>query len=109
VQAGRPVAHCGTPTAIAANTEELRKVIAQLRLVHPVALRISAEVISPMAMGIWRTSVILPLSEAMSLPAEQLEAVLAHELAHIGRWDYFCNIVQTAIECLSSSIPPCGG
>jgi beta-lactamase regulating signal transducer with metallopeptidase domain len=76
------------------------KVVAQLRLVHPVALRISAEVISPMAMGIWRTSVILPLSVAMSLPAEQLEAVLAHELAHIGRWDYFCNIVQTAIECL---------
>jgi beta-lactamase regulating signal transducer with metallopeptidase domain len=76
------------------------KVIAQLRVVHPVTLRVSAEVISPMAMGIWRTSVILPLSVATSLPAEQLEAVLAHELAHIGRWDYFCNLVQTAIECL---------
>jgi beta-lactamase regulating signal transducer with metallopeptidase domain len=76
------------------------KVIAQLRLVHPVVLRVSAEVISPTAMGIWRTSVILPLSVATSLPAEQLEAVLAHELAHIRRWDYFCNLVQTAIECL---------
>jgi beta-lactamase regulating signal transducer with metallopeptidase domain len=76
------------------------KVIAQLRVVHPVTLRVSAEVISPMAMGIWRTSVILPLSVATSLPAEQLEAVLAHELAHIGRWDYFCNLVQTGIECL---------
>ena len=76
------------------------KVIAQLRLVHPVTLQVSAEVISPMAMGIWRTSVILPLSVATSLPAEQLEAVLAHELAHIGRWDYFSNLVQTAIECL---------
>jgi beta-lactamase regulating signal transducer with metallopeptidase domain len=74
--------------------------IAQLHLVHPVTLRVSAEVISPMAMGIWRTSVILPLSVATSLPMEQLEAVLAHELAHIGRWDYFCNLVQTAIECL---------
>ena len=76
------------------------KLIAQLHLVHPVTLRVSAEVISPMAMGIWRTSVILPLSVATSLPMEQLEAVLAHELAHIGRWDYFCNLVQTAIECL---------
>jgi hypothetical protein len=36
----------------------------------------------------------------MSLPAAQLEAVLAHELAHIRRWDYFCNLLQTAIECL---------
>jgi hypothetical protein len=44
--------------------------------------------------------VILPLSIATSLPTEQLEAVLAHELAHIGRWDYFCNLVQTVIECL---------
>ena len=74
--------------------------ISKLRLTQPVALRVSTEVISPMAMGIWRTSVILPLSVATSLPAEQLEAVLAHELAHIRRWDYFCNLLQTAIECL---------
>lgn len=90
-------AHLTVPPAI---QKSFAKLIAQLRLVHPVTLRVSAEVISPMAMGIWRTSVILPLSVAMSLPAEQLEAVLAHELAHIGRWDYFCNLVQTAIECL---------
>jgi beta-lactamase regulating signal transducer with metallopeptidase domain len=76
------------------------KVVGQLRLAQPVVLRVSRDVISPMAMGIWRTSVILPLSVATSLPAEQLEAVLAHELAHIRRWDYFCNLLQTAIECL---------
>jgi beta-lactamase regulating signal transducer with metallopeptidase domain len=76
------------------------KVLAQLRLVHPVVLRVSRDVISPMAMGVWRTTVLLPLSVAMSLPAAQLEAVLAHELAHIRRWDYFCNLLQTAVECL---------
>jgi beta-lactamase regulating signal transducer with metallopeptidase domain len=76
------------------------KVVGQLRLAHPVVLRVSREVISPIAMGIWRTSVILSLSVTTSLPAEQLEAVLAHELAHIRRWDYFCNLLQTAIECL---------
>jgi beta-lactamase regulating signal transducer with metallopeptidase domain len=76
------------------------KVVEQLRLAQPVALRLSRDVISPMAMGIWRTSVILPLSVATSLPAEQLQAVLAHELAHIRRGDYFCNLLQTAIECL---------
>jgi beta-lactamase regulating signal transducer with metallopeptidase domain len=76
------------------------KVVGQLRLAQSVVLRVSRDVISPMAMGIWRTSVILPLRVATSLPAEQLEAVLAHELAHIRRWDYFCNLLQTAIECL---------
>jgi beta-lactamase regulating signal transducer with metallopeptidase domain len=80
--------------------QSFARVVGQLRLVQPVVLRVSRDVISPMAMGIWRTSVILPLSVAVSLPAEQLEAVLAHELAHIRRWDYFCNLLQTAIECL---------
>jgi beta-lactamase regulating signal transducer with metallopeptidase domain len=90
-------AQCAVPPAVQRSFTE---VIAKLRLAHPVALRVSTEVISPMAMGIWRTSVILPLSVATSLPVDQLEAVLAHELAHIRRWDYFCNLVQTAIECL---------
>jgi beta-lactamase regulating signal transducer with metallopeptidase domain len=80
--------------------QSFARVVGQLRLVQVVTLRVSRDVISPMAMGIWRTSVILPLSVAVSLPAEQLEAVLAHELAHIRRWDYFCNLLQTAIECL---------
>jgi beta-lactamase regulating signal transducer with metallopeptidase domain len=86
--------------AVPAVQESFAKLIAQMHLVHPVALRVSDEVISPMAMGVWRTSVILPLSVALSFPADQLEAVLAHELAHIRRWDYFCNLLQTAIECL---------
>ena len=76
------------------------KVVGQLRLVQPVVLRVSRDVISPMAMGIWWTTVMLPLSVVTSLPAAQLEAVLAHELAHIRRWDYVCNLLQTVIECL---------
>jgi beta-lactamase regulating signal transducer with metallopeptidase domain len=80
--------------------QSFSRVVGQLRLVQPVVLRVSREVISPMAMGIWWTTVLLPLSVVTSLPAAQLEAVLAHELAHIRRWDYFCNLLQTAIECL---------
>ena len=88
--------------------QSFARVVEQLRLVQPVVLRVSRDVISPMAMGIWRTSVILPLSVVASLPAEQLEAVLAHELAHIRRWDYFCNLLQTAIECLFFFHPAVG-
>src|SRR5262249_1943472 len=32
--------------------------------------------------------------------AQELEAVLAHELAHIRRFDYIANLVQSAIEAL---------
>ena len=34
------------------------------------------------------------------LPPEQLEAILAHELAHIRRHDYLVNLFQTAAEML---------
>jgi beta-lactamase regulating signal transducer with metallopeptidase domain len=70
------------------------------RLGHRVALRISDEVISPMVFGIWRAVVLMPLSAATSLTPEQLQAILAHELAHVRRWDYLCNLLQTSIECL---------
>jgi hypothetical protein len=42
--------------------------------------------------------VILPVSTVLGLPMEELEAVLAHELGHIRRWDYLWNLLQTAIE-----------
>jgi len=63
-----------------------------------VVLQISDEVISPLAMGVWRATVILPLSAVLRLPSEELESVLAHELGHIRRLDYLCNLLQTAVE-----------
>ena len=69
-----------------------------LQIGREVTLRVSEEVISPMAMGIWRATVILPVSALMQLSEEELEAVLAHELGHIRRWDYVCNLMQTAVE-----------
>ncbi|MFC5861880.1 M56 family metallopeptidase [Acidicapsa dinghuensis] len=78
--------------------ENLRAVCARLRVTRRVALRISDEVISPMAMGVWRATILLPVSAAMFLAPEELEAILAHELGHIRRWDYACNLVQTALE-----------
>jgi beta-lactamase regulating signal transducer with metallopeptidase domain len=76
------------------------KLVRRYQLGRRVVLRVSDEVISPMVFGVWRTVVLMPLSAAMSLPTEQLEAVLAHELAHVRRWDYLCNLLQTSVECL---------
>jgi beta-lactamase regulating signal transducer with metallopeptidase domain len=70
----------------------------QVRVGRKVVLRASDEVISPLAMGVWRATVILPISAVLSLPSEELEAVIAHELGHIRRWDYLWNLLQTAIE-----------
>jgi beta-lactamase regulating signal transducer with metallopeptidase domain len=70
----------------------------QIQVGRKVVLRASDEVISPLAMGVWRATVILPISAVLSMPREELEAVIAHELGHIRRWDYLCNLLQTAVE-----------
>lgn len=70
----------------------------KLQLAGEITLRVSNEVLSPMAMGIWRKTVILPVSIMMRVPLEELEAIFAHELAHIKRWDFVTNLIQTAVE-----------
>ena len=74
------------------------RVCERVQVGRQVALRVSDHVISPMAMGVWRATVILPMSAVLNLSTEELEAVLAHELGHIRRWDYACNLLQTALE-----------
>jgi beta-lactamase regulating signal transducer with metallopeptidase domain len=75
-----------------------KRICEQVQVGRWVALRVSSEVISPLAMGVWRATVILPVSAVLGMPMEELEAVLAHELGHIRRWDYLCNLFQTAVE-----------
>ena len=40
------------------------------------------------------------MSALAGLPPHQLEAILAHELAHIRRHDYLVNLLQTLVETL---------
>jgi len=75
-----------------------RQICKQVRVGRSVVLRVSNEVISPLAMGVWRVTVILPASALLGLPGEELEAVMAHELGHIRRWDYLWNLLQMALE-----------
>jgi beta-lactamase regulating signal transducer with metallopeptidase domain len=54
----------------------------------------------PTAVG-WLSPVILiPASTLTGLSAAQIEAILAHELAHIRRHDYLVNLVQSVVEIL---------
>jgi hypothetical protein len=53
-----------------------------------------------MTLGTLRAIVLLPLSALTSLGPDELEVVLAHELAHVRRADFFWNIMQTIAETL---------
>ncbi len=72
----------------------------RLRLNQTVQLLESALVQIPTVVGWLRPVILLPASALTGLTSEQLEAILAHELAHIKRYDYLVNILQTIVEIL---------
>ncbi|HET6428070.1 MAG TPA: M56 family metallopeptidase, partial [Phycisphaerae bacterium] len=54
----------------------------------------------PAVIGHLRPVLLLPACAMTGLTVRQLEAILAHELAHIRRCDYLVNLVHSAIETL---------
>ncbi|QNI35230.1 M56 family metallopeptidase [Edaphobacter albus] len=93
----RRYAHSAVPEELESS---FQRVASRVCAKRKVGLRLSEEVLTPFVMGVWRATVILPVSVVMRLDPAQLEAVLAHELAHVRRWDYLLNLVQTVVECL---------
>ncbi len=65
-----------------------------------VQLLESALVRVPMVIGYLKPAVLLPLGALNGVPVAQMEAILAHELAHILRRDYFVNMVQSLLEVI---------
>jgi len=55
---------------------------------------------APAVLGWFRPVVLLPTRALTGLTEEQIEAVIAHELAHIRRFDSFVNLFQIAAETL---------
>lgn len=54
----------------------------------------------PSLVGWLRPVILLPASAVTGLTRQQLEAVLAHELAHVRRHDYLVNWFQALVETL---------
>jgi beta-lactamase regulating signal transducer with metallopeptidase domain len=55
---------------------------------------------APAVIGWLRPMVLLPATALTGLTEAQIEAVIAHELAHIRRFDGFINLFQIAVETL---------
>ncbi|MBL8814469.1 MAG: PQQ-binding-like beta-propeller repeat protein [Planctomyces sp.] len=76
----------------------LERTAKQLGVRYAVDVLQSAVVQVPIVAGYLKPVILLPVSVVSGLPASQLEAILAHELAHIRRHDYLVNLIQTLIE-----------
>ncbi|MEJ7807309.1 MAG: M56 family metallopeptidase [Telluria sp.] len=65
-----------------------------------VTLRLADKIDSPLTAGWWRPVVLLPTALISNMPVALIEALLAHELAHIRRHDYLVNLLQNVVEVL---------
>jgi bla regulator protein BlaR1 len=65
-----------------------------------VLLRVVDDIESPVTIGFFRPMVLIPASLITGMPTELLEALIAHEVAHISRFDYAINLLQNLIEML---------
>ena len=72
----------------------------QLHLPRRVRLLQSSGIDIPITFGFIRPAVLVPVSALLGLTQEQLEAVLAHELAHVRRGDWLARLLQTLAENL---------
>ncbi|MDX2031579.1 MAG: M56 family metallopeptidase [Blastocatellia bacterium] len=65
-----------------------------------VRLFSSAEISMPMTIGAFKPMVLLPPGLADTLSEKEFDSVIAHELAHIKRWDYMTNLLQRLGEAV---------
>jgi beta-lactamase regulating signal transducer with metallopeptidase domain len=80
--------------------ETLARLASRMGVPRPVRLMVSARVEAPAVLGWLRPVVLAPVGALTGLPSEHVEALLAHELAHILRNDYLVNLFQGLAEAV---------
>ncbi|WP_168171110.1 M56 family metallopeptidase [Rhodanobacter sp. B04] len=73
---------------------------ARFGLRRRVVVLCSKVIATPAVVGWIRPVILLPMAVACNLPAAQIELILAHELAHLRRWDPLANLLQIVLETL---------
>ena len=78
----------------------LARISREMGLRRAVRLLRSLRVETPMVVGWLRPVILIPAAAFSGLSPAQVEAVLAHEMAHIRRLDFLVNLVQSVLETL---------
>jgi len=88
----------GTGPAPAEIVRIMFRLSSRLGVRRSVSVLVSQMARVPTVLGWLRPVILLPASILDEMPTEQLEMILAHELAHIRRQDYLWNLLQIAVE-----------
>ncbi len=77
-----------------------RRLCRQIGVSGKVQLLLSGKVSEPITFRLFRPVILVPFSLFTGLTTAQIEVLLLHELAHIRRYDFVINLLQTLIEML---------
>ncbi len=72
----------------------------RLNIRQPIILLASGTAKVPMMIGHLKPVILIPAAMMSGLPEDQVEAVIAHEMAHIFRKDYWINMLQSLFEII---------
>ena len=90
----------GIQTLAAIWQEKAGHISQRLGMRQTVRLLESARVRTPLTIGWLKPVILLPIGFVNQLSSSEVEAVLAHELAHIARRDWLFNLLQAMVESL---------
>ncbi|MGK2856540.1 MAG: M56 family metallopeptidase [Thermoanaerobaculia bacterium] len=96
----RRLADSGIETLPRAWSATLARLADAMGIDRAVRLLESTRVDGPTVVGWFSPVILVPASALSGLTPQQLETVLAHELAHIRRHDFAVNFLQTLVETL---------
>lgn len=100
LRGGRRLRLAALPVADAELLALLARQAKRIGLVVVPVIAWCEKVAVPVVVGVARPMILLPAALASGLEGSQIEALLAHELAHLRRFDLFVNLVQRLIEAV---------
>lgn len=80
--------------------QRMQNMAQQMQIRRPVRLLSNRHASAVITIGILRPVILLPVSLLGGVDIRSLEALIAHELAHISRWDYLCLLIQNLIQAM---------
>lgn len=92
-KSSKPVENAGILTA-------LSRQVRALGLSITPAIACCKRIMVPTVVGVLKPTILIPFAFTSGLNFEQVEMLLAHELAHIRRYDPLLNVIQRMIEAL---------
>lgn len=88
----------GKPILDPAWTMQLERMKQALQITREIPLISTPQIDFPAVIGCLKPAILFPAACLTSLTPNQLQAILAHELAHVRRHDYLVNLLQTTVE-----------